>query len=1055
MDKDKNNKTWKVSSFSLIVVFVALSIVGLALFPLLSLKLSPTLEVSALNVSFEMPGNSARVVEAVVTSKLEAMFSRISGVKSIQSSSDNGRGNLLVVLDDYADAQFVRFEVSTLIRQLWPELPDGISYPLISTENLEEKTDVPFLTYTINAPVSPVVLQNYGENRIKPALSAIKGVHRVALSGAPSMIWLIEYNNEQLSSLGVTVSAVEEAILQRYSKAYLGACNYPDKDSENWIRTVCMAEGTEESFIPSEILVKSEEGICISLDKLVSVERVEEEPVSFFRINGKNSVYISLVAKEGVNQLLLASKVKKAMQDILATLPEGYSIHTSYDATKFIRNELKSIFLRTGLAVVFLLLLVSVVTRDVKLVFLIVSSLIVNLVIAVIFYYMLGLELHLYSLAGITVSLNLLLNNVVIMIDHIRRRNNLKSFLPVLAATLSITGSLAVLYFLDERIRLNIEDFVTVIIVNLFVSLAVCLFFVPSMMERMKIKADHSGCTFSRIKRLKVIFTLKYRNLLMFVCRHRIAVCFMLLLCFGLPVFLIPKKIENPEEKGKWAVWYNKVFDNYTFNDKIHPALNRVLGGSLYLFKEAISDSRGFSKSEREVVMVVNATLPSGSTLAQMNAMIREVERFLDKFEEIELYQTTIGNANNATIQIHFKKEVEHGGFPYALKRNLVAQLTRLGGGSWNISGLEDAGFNNNVHETVGTYCIKMNGYNYDELNQWADMMKNRLLRNNRIKEVNINSEYSYMKSDYSEYFLELDRYSLARENLSSQDLFNALNSVFMRKRYLGNIVYDKKQENLYINSQQGINYDIFGLMSVPIQVKGKNYKLSDFAHLERKQVSGKIVKENQQYSLYLQYEYLGSFSQGNKVLKSEVAKMKDILPMGYTVQESKSNWTWNQQDNQHFFLIFIVIVILFFITAVLFDSLKLPFAVLFTIPVSCIGVFLTFGYVDMGFDLGGLVSFVLICGMTVNSSIYLLNEYNVISKNCPNMPSFRAYTKAWNTKIVPVSVTILSTILGFLPFLVGGTTAFWSSLAVGTIGGLLASLFGIFLCLPMFGIRR
>ena len=120
--------------------------------------------------------------------------------------------------------------------------------------------------------------------------------------------------------------------------------------------------------------------------------------------------------------------------------------------------------------------------------------------------------------------------------------------------------------------------------------------------------------------------------------------------------------------------------------------------------------------------------------------------------------------------------------------------------------------------------------------------------------------------------------------------------------------------------------------------------------------------------------------------------------------------------------------------------------AVIFVIPISYIGVFLTFYWFQLNFDQGGFASFVLLCGITVNASIYILNEYNGICRRFPHMSRYYAYVKAWNAKIVPIFLTVISTVLGFIPFMAGTEKeGFWFPLAAGTIGGLVMSVIGIF----------
>ena len=151
-----------------------------------------------------------------------------------------------------------------------------------------------------------------------------------------------------------------------------------------------------------------------------------------------------------------------------------------------------------------------------------------------------------------------------------------------------------------------------------------------------------------------------------------------------------------------------------------------------------------------------------------------------------------------------------------------------------------------------------------------------------------------------------------------------------------------------------------------------------------------------------------------------------------------------------------LIIVIIFFTTSILFNSLKQPLAVIFVIPISYIGVFLTFYWFKLNFDQGGFASFVLLCGITVNASIYILNEYNQIRQRKPLMSPYKAYLKAWNAKITPIFLTVVSTILGFIPFMLGpDKEAFWFPLAAGTIGGLAMSILGIFLYLPLFTLKK
>lgn len=1052
--KDKTEERPLVwSSFTLIVTFVCLSLVGLALVPLLPVKLSPSRDMPGLSVSFSMPGNSARVVETEVTSRLEGMLSRVNGIKNITSTSDNGGGYIRIELDKHTDIDATRFEVSTLIRQLWSQLPDGVSYPQISTQRSDDKASRPFMTYTLNAPATPIVIQKYGEERIKPMLSALNGVYKVELSGATPMEWRIVYDNVQLERTGISVQDILSAITEHYGREFLGICELENNSGSEWIRLVRTTEGSTDGFVPSEIAVKTGDGSMVPLDRLVRVTRTEQEPTSYYRINGLNSVYLSITASETANQLALAEEVRKVIAEAEAVMPPGYEIHTGYDATEYISKELDTIYFRTGITVLILLLFVALITRNMRYLFLIVTGLTVNIAVAAILYYALGLEIQLYSLAGITISLNLVIDNIIVMTDHILRRRNLKAFMSVLAATLTTIGALVIIFFLDEKIRLNLQDFAAVVIINLGISLLVALFFVPPMIEKIGLAEGKPRHVRMWVKRGAVYFTRFYRGMIILLSRYR-AVAFMLLvLGFGLPVFMLPEKIEDSEIKGRWAEWYNKIFDNMIYREDIKPLVDKTLGGSLRLFAEKVYNGSYFNRDESEVVLSINATLPNGSTLEQMNVLIKKMETYLSGFKEIRQFQTSVYNPRRASIQVYFKKEHSHTGFPYVLKSNVISKSLTLGGGSWSVYGLQDQGFSNDVRESAGSFRVKMYGYNYDELSYWAEEMKKQLLTHRRIKEVTINSEFSWWKDDYTEFYLEFDKRRMAEENLTAYDLFAVLRPVFMRDQLAGSIIYDNSLEYLRLSSRQSSDYDVWAFMAVPFVVKGKQYKLSDLAVLAKGQAPKQVAKENQQYRLCLQYEYIGSAEQGRKLLKKDIELLKKRLPMGYTVQNENAYWGWGKDDNSQYLLLLIVISIIFFISAILFNSLSQPLAIIFVIPVSYIGVFLTFYLFGLNFDQGGFASFVLLCGITVNASIYILNEYNAIRRNFPKLSPLRAYTKAWNVKIIPIFLTVMSTILGFVPFMIGEKTPFWFPLAAGTIGGLVMSVIGIFIYLPVLSV--
>ncbi len=1074
--------TPRISAFSIIVSFLCVALAGLAFIPLLPIKLSPSRTLPQLYISYNMPGNSARVIEMEVTSRLEAMLTRIKGTQKISSTSGNGWGFITLELDKHTNIDAARFEASTIIRQTWPSLPDGLSYPILEMSRPDDDEEArPFMNYTLNAAATPIFIQRYAEDQIKPRLSGIPGIYRIDVSGATPMEWRLEYDSRQLVLLGVSLTDIQNAISEYYHKEFLGIADSGGEEGE-WIRLALLPETADKGFDPSRIQVTGNDGKQIRLDQLLNVTRQEEAPRNYYRINGLNSIYLTIRAEDMANQLELARKVKEEMEHIRSILPAGYEIHTSYDATEYIQSELDKIYLRTTLTLIILLTFVLFITRNVRYLFLIMISIGVNLGIAFILYYLLKLEIQLYSLAGITISLSLIIDNTIVMTDHIRNRHNRKAYLAILTATITTMGALVIIFFLDEKIRLNLQDFAAVVIINLGVSLFVALFLVPALIEKMGLLTQkHNPATakparFPRakhfIRRFPVWFTRYYQWQIGVFIRWRLPACVLLILLFGLPVFMLPDKIETepipddgpiPEApastreqiKQTFTEWYNKIATSDTYKEKVKPIIDKGLGGTLRLFVQKVYAGSYFTRND-EVVLSVTASMPNGTTLDQMNHLIKRMESYLTTYKEIRQFQTNISNARQAAIHIYFTRESERSGFPYTLKSRIISKALELGGGSWNVYGLQDQGFSNDVRESAGSFRIQMYGYNYDELYEWGEQLRAKLLTYRRIKEVLINSEFSWWKDDYQEFYFNLNKARLAQEDIQPYSLFASLRPVFGKDIAAGSIVVDNETERLKLSSRQSHEFDIWSMQYVPQYIQGKPYKLTELAVVEKGQMPQKVAKENQQYRLCLQYEYIGASNQGTRIQERVLKEFNAILPMGYTAEAQSYFWSWGAKDNKQYLLLLLVIAIIFFTTSVLFNSVKQPLAVIFVIPISYIGVFLTFYWFKLNFDQGGFASFVLLCGITVNASIYVLNEYNQLRETHPRMQPLRLYLKAWNAKITPIFLTVVSTVLGFIPFMVGtNKEAFWFPLAAGTIGGLIMSVVGIFFYLPIFALKK
>jgi multidrug efflux pump subunit AcrB len=525
-----------------------------------------------------------------------------------------------------------------------------------------------------------------------------------------------------------------------------------------------------------------------------------------------------------------------------------------------------------------------------------------------------------------------------------------------------------------------------------------------------------------------------------------------LVLAFGLPIFLLPEKMEDDEG---WHKWYNATLGSDYYKEKIRPIVNTALGGTWRLFVEKVYEGSYFDE-KHETVLHVTATLPNGSTLGQMNNLIGRMEEILKGYVDIKQFHTQVHSPYQATIDIYFPEEHQYSSFPYQLKSEITSRALELGGGSWSIYGLEDQGFNNDVRETAGSYRVKLKGYNYDQLSEYAEAFRDTLLTHRRVRDVQIGSQFKWYKEDYREFLFDISTDRLAEANITPMVLYNSMRNIFARNIHCGTHRTEEGiNENIRLSSSQANRYDTWQLSYRPLQSGDKELKLYPLAHIGITPQAPEVRKNNQQYELCLQYEYIGAYKMGTKMLERELEKFNKQLPTGYEAKSEMGGSRWSDKDNGQYQLLLLIAGVIFIVTSILFNSLRKPFAILFVMPISFIGVFLTFWLFELNFDQGGFAAMILLCGITVNAAIYLLDEYGNIRSNKPHMDSVRAYLKAWNTKILPILLTVLSTVLGFIPFIIGSTKeGFWFPLAAGTIGGLMMSLVGIFLFLPIYTLK-
>lgn len=1043
------------SAFRVILVMATLMLIGAAMIPLLNIQYSPGIRQKQITVWFNWPGASARVVEQEATSKIEGALAAISGIQEMYSASYKDGGSVSLAFKKEANMDAVRFDISSRIRQLYPSLPEGVSYPSLST-GMDGESASPVLTYTINADLPTWQIEQYVEKNIAGPLSRVEGVNTVSVAGATPREWVVTFDPNRCAPLGIAGSDIVAAFNTWNRNDQLGLGMMPQNGSDT-LRQIRI--GLKQAPLPpgewDRMAVKSVGGRIVRLGDIATVEHRQKLPETYYRINGLNNINLTIYAEKHVNTLVLTDILKEKVGQIRTGLPPGYSITLADDTSVYIRGELSKIYWRTGLSILILLLFVFLTSRSWRYLWMIVLTLACNVLVAFIFYNLFGLEIHLYSLAGITVSLGMIIDTSIIMIDHYGRFRNRRVFLAIMGALLTTIGALSIVLFLPESQRDNLVDFCAVIVINLVVSMFISVLFIPALLDKCPVYAGaKSGRKRfrTRAKRRVARFTALYARFLRRSRRLKWVYIVVAVLGFGLPVQMLPAKIEHknaPERDSTvWVRAYNATIGSDFYQQKAKTYVEAALGGALRLFAKDVYSSDFYNDPERTKV-IINASLPEGCTVHQLNETMRDMENFLSGFDEIDMFRTSITAYDNGQITVTFKPEAEKTGFAFRLKDLATTKAISLGGADWGIYGVGQA-FNNSLSSGWKSNQIVLRGYNYEQLYRYAEELVDSISVNPRVSEPEIMGRISYRGGDNrTEFYLDLNFDRFALYGLSPSEYYRTLSQQVYRSS-LPSFYNDGQMEQAVLVSSEADRFDAWHMRNDILAVGDRDVKLSELGTLVKRKSGNNIYKYNQQYSLIVAFDFVGSYELASRFTERHVERLKAELPVGYSVVNNRGGGWWGDSGGSPYWLLVLVIAIIYFICSVLFESLRQPLVIIVMIPISFIGVFLTFYLFELKFDQGGFASFVLLSGLVVNAGIYLINDYNIFRRGGV-APGLVTYLRAYNRKIVPIMLTVLSTVLGLVPFVVISREPFWFSFAAGAMGGMLFSIVAILFFLPVF----
>ena len=978
------------------------------------------------------PHASPREVERTLCAEAEAELAQLTSLTSIESVSSGEMATIELNFQPGTKLGLVELEIRTRLQGLYERLEVPLPFPQILREKPSGQEKTVFMAFAIQSQDPGREMPGQIPALVHQHLDLLTGLTGLELVGEQPP-WL-ELQLDPLACQRWSLTADEiAAVVEGAGRSRpLGVC---EEGPWRWVIESHSEAVSWESL--GEIIVGIREGQAVRLRQVASWRWTEAPKTSYFRVNGRQTLHLLLEAASSANFIELANRVYPAIEAIEAGLPAGYRIECLQDESRFLRNELRGLVGRAALGLGLLVLVLYLSTMDLQYLAFLLVCLILNTGLSLLAMYLLGLQLHLYSLAGFSISFGLMVDNAILVLHARRGETAEKAALPVLAATLTSLASLAAVWLLPEDLRGALGDFSAIVAICLSCSLLVAGLAVPALVKLFPWRRHGQQVPGGDKAPHQLV-----RTGMNWTYRQRWLVAGLLIWAFGLPVQLLPDRVE---EHWPWAGYYNQHVDNQQFRDITRPKLERSLGGLSGHFMRQMAAGSWDEKPQQTKIVV--AAIPANSwSIDQLNAVFLRLEAWLATWPTgIERTETHLQQGPWGRLTILIEPGAEHSDLPLRLQTALQALTLEFSDIEWSVQGT-GSGFSNFRQETTN-FSLTLEGYHYEQLNDLANAVGDSLRRHPRVREIQLHASLSWQPEHREMKVLALNPGTMSRAGLSPLAIADHLEQWSLSPNPAGSIGMEghPKRVPFQVKAREYHTRDLQGLQREALTAGQLQVPFGSVATVATVPAEARIYKINQQYLRRITYTYVGAKTFGDKHLQTLAENIRKQLLPGFQLRLPGESG-WETEDQQHLAAVLaLVIALIFLIATLLFESLTYALMVIAIIPLSYLGMFATGWLWELPGDSGAFAAMILLAGITVNHTLYLgfsIRQLPVVT--------MEAMLGLFRQKTLPVFLTTLSTCAGMLPMVMGEREPFWFSFAASSLGGLLPATLLIFLVFPL-----
>jgi HAE1 family hydrophobic/amphiphilic exporter-1 len=1020
-----------------IMIFSAIILLGVMSWNRLPQELFPPITYPQLTVVSTYENAAPEEIETQITRLIEESIGTVSNLRRVTSISKEGVSIVIAEFLWGTDMDFAALGVREKIDLIKERLPIDAEEPIVKKFN---PFDLPIMTLSVTGDMHAAKLRAIAQKYIEGEIEKIEGVASAEIAGGIEREILVEIDQDKLQASGVPILDVVNSV--RDANINYPAGTIKEVFTEYLIRTigefqtvpeieeiaVAREEIKEEWRFPQYSRVKKQppmddEGLpterLILLKDIAKVKDTFKEVTSISRYNGQDNISVSIQKQAIANTINVANKIRSAMKDIKKNIPKGVDIEIVYDQSSFIKSSISGVrdAALQGGVLAFLVLLVFL--RNIKSSMIVTLSIPISIMVTFSFMYFGKLSLNMMSLGGLALGVGMLVDNAVVVIENIFRHRQTSKDVKKSAskATEEVGGAIFASTLTTIAIFVPIV-FVIGIAGQLFKELAFTV-------------------TFSLLGSLIVALSL-------------------------IPVMSMggrsrsKRAVTDDEDKIKTEGFYG-VYTNFLKWFLSHKFLTFLIVFVIFLMSLslfAFVDKELMPKVDQGQFMI-DVTMPTGALLRVTDRVAKRVEGVLLGIDDIENVTVTVGSTRGKTgeealqalgshqariiVNLEKDKRMSTQGVIQELKDSLAGVDLERGEIEYL---LQESMFKTSIMGSA-PIALEVKGEDLSLLRRYAIKVKKLI---SRIPGVyGVKTSLTPPSPETKAYVIK-DK--AATYGLSVTDI--AQTSHIAIKGYAVTKFKEKgKEVDIRVRLREDDRGDISKLRRLLVHSPlGLDIPLSEISYFGIGRGPSQIDRLDQERTVVVTANI---FERGlDKVIEDiEKALAKFKLMEGYMIRLGGESEQMQESFKSLIFALIVAVVLVYMIMASIFESLWQPFIIMFTVPLSLIGVAWILVITNTTISIIVLLGVIMLGGIVVNNGIVLIDYINLLRAKKTKL--LDSIIIASQTRLRPIMMTALTTVLGLIPMALstGEGSELRAPLAITVMGGLLVATFLTLVIIP------